>query len=643
MNHTFQILDFYHILEKLKEFAHTEAAKERIKGLTPSLNEGEVRKNLHDTTEARIIIDRMGLPPAVNMNGLSAILNTAKQGGCLSAEELESTGVMLTGVKRFKDFLNRCKYLEQGLPYYEENLDPLEDLAREIYESVRNGRVEDSASKYLKNLRQDIGKLEEKLRVKAETILRKNKKYFSDSYVTTRNGRICLPVKKDYKTLVSGSVIDQSSTGSTLFIEPSAVTKLNGELELLKIEEENEARRILYVLTASVEDHLEVLKENKRILEKLDFLFAKGSLSIAMAGVEPSINTDRIIQIIDGRHPFMNQETVVPLTFELGKKGRGIVITGPNTGGKTVAIVTVGLFSIMAQCGLHVPCKKADLCMNSQVLCDIGDGQDISENLSTFSAHITNVLKILKKTGPESLVIMDELGSGTDPAEGMGIAIAILEELRNSGCLFLATTHYPEVKTYAKEAEGITNARMAFDKETLRPLYRLEIGEAGESCALYIAKRLGMSEDMINRARMHAYGEKEQEKENDSHRKKEVKKTNGPRIEKQKKITGNKNVMEEKFSIGDSVYVYPDKIKGIVCRPVNEKGILQVQLPGRKIWINHKRVKLLVPAAQLYPEDYDFSIIFDSVENRKARHKMGKGYQEDLEIRIEPFKGEENG
>ncbi|CUX57755.1 Endonuclease MutS2 [Clostridium sp. C105KSO15] len=638
MDHTFQILEFNLILEKLEEFAHTEAAKENIKNLTPCLKEGEVKKSLRDTTEARTIIDRMGLPPAVSMNGLKEIMITARQGGCLSAEELEQTGGMLTAVKRFKDFLNRCKYLELGLPYYEQDLNPLEDLAREIYESVRNGKVEDSASKHLKNIRQDVARLEEKLRAKAEAILRGNKKYFSDSYVTIRNGRLCLPVKKDYRSGVPGSVIDQSATGSTLFIEPTAITELNGQLELLRIEEENEARRILYMLTASVEVNLEVLEGNKRLLEKLDFLFAKGSLSASMAGTSPGINTDRIIKILNGRHPFMSPETVVPLNFELGKKERGIVITGPNTGGKTVSIKTVGLFSLMAQCGLHLPCEEADLCMNSQVLCDIGDGQNITENLSTFSAHITNVMKILKEAGPESLVILDELGSGTDPAEGMGIAIAILEELRSNGCLFLATTHYPEVKTYAKEAEGITNARMAFDKETLRPLYRMEIGEAGESCALYIAKRLGMPDSMIRKARRYAYGEPESIWEEESKTLKESAEhlnLKGPKIEKMKKTAVNKNVMEKKFTIGDSVFVYPDKKKGIVCKPVNDKGVLQVQMPDKKIWVNQKRVKLLVAAEELYPEDYDFSIIFDTVENRKARHKMEKGYQEGLEIRTE--------
>lgn len=632
MNHTFQILEFNRILDKLEELALTDGAKEQIRNLTPELNEARVRKNLRDTTQARMILDRMGQPPAVAMNGLLAIFKSVMQESLLMPEELEFIGTMLTGVKRYKDYLNRCKYLQLSLAYYEENLNPSEDLAKELYESIRNKRVDDSASKYLRSIRQDIVRMEEKLRTKAETILRGNKKYFSDSYVTIRNGKVCLPVKKEYKPAVPGSVIDQSATGSTLFIEPSAISVLNGELENLRIEEENETRRILYTLTALVEEQLPVLTENMQVLEKLDFLFAKAKLSADMNGVEPEICTERIIQIVEGRHPFMNPDQVVPLNFELGKNGRGIVITGPNTGGKTVSIKTVGLFSIMAQCGLHIPCKEGQLSLFNQVLCDIGDGQNITENLSTFSSHIVNVLGILEKADKESLVILDELGSGTDPAEGMGIAIAILEELRRCGCLFLATTHYPEVKTYAKEAEGVTNARMAFDRESLRPLYRLEIGEAGESCALYIAGRLGMPGHMIKRAERYAYGMPETEPEPES-RREAHQRSGGPRIENIKKLSDNQIAMQTKFTIGDSVLVLPDKKIGIVCTPANDKGVVRVQMPDKKIWINHKRIKLLVAAEELYPEDYDFSILFDTVENRKARHKMEKGYQEGLEIR----------
>lgn len=267
--------------------------------------------------------------------------------------------------------------------------------------------------------------------------------------------------------------------------------------------------------------------------------------------------------------------------------------------------------------------------MNSAYLCDIGDGQNLSENLSTFSAHITNVLEILKEANADSFVIMDELGSGTDPAEGMGIAIAILEELRRSGANFLVTTHYPEVKEYANRTEDVLNARMVFDKETLRPTYQMIIGEAGESCAFYIADRLGMPNEMLRVAIAAAYGE--DAVENYVFQKPEtfLGKRNGNRIAKHKRVKAQTG-LKEKYHIGDSVMVYPDKKIGIVCEPINEKGVLRVQMPNKKIWINHKRVKLHVAATELYPEGYDFSIVFDTVENRKKRHDMERKYTEEV-------------
>ena len=386
-----------------------------------------------------------------------------------------------------------------------------------------------------------------------------------------------------------------------------------------------------------VGENREIFEADKQMAEKLDFLFAKGKLSADMEAREPEISTERKIVITEGRHPLMNRETCVPLNFELGGRGTGVVITGPNTGGKTVSLKTVGLFCLMAQCGLHVPCKSASLCMNNQVLCDIGDGQNISENLSTFSAHITNVLDILKKADRESLVLMDELGSGTDPAEGMGIAVSILEELKYSGCLFLVTTHYPEVKEYARQTEGVENARMAFDKETLKPLYRLEQGEAGDSCAFFIAEKLGMPEKMLIRARNAAYGIQEGAEGfgTDSLKTRSFQPAGGPRIRRIKVSSGIQKELSEKFSTGDSVMVYPEKKLGIVVKPVNDKGMVLVQIKEEKVWLNHKRVKLKVAASELYPEDYDFSILFDTVENRKARHQMEKRHQEGLEIRSE--------
>lgn len=267
--------------------------------------------------------------------------------------------------------------------------------------------------------------------------------------------------------------------------------------------------------------------------------------------------------------------------------------------------------------------------MNSSYLCDIGDGQSLTESLSTFSAHITNVMEIISEVNHNSFVIMDELGSGTDPTEGMGIAVAILEELKKSNALFLVTTHYPEVKEYAANKDGIVNARMTFDRKSLTPTYQMIIGEAGESCAFYIAEHLGMPQSMLKVAVTAAYGEKAAEKYEFQSRETVIKMKNANKLIKSGNIK-NKVSLSEKFHRGDSVMIYPDKKLGIVCRPVNEKGMLMVQLPGKKIWINHKRVKLRVAATELYPEDYDFSIVFDTVENRKIRHETNRKYTDKI-------------
>ena len=290
-----------------------------------------------------------------------------------------------------------------------------------------------------------------------------------------------------------GSVVEQSSTGATLFIEPETVANLREELEIYRIEEDAEERKILYTLTNMTAEREAELMEDIRVIQKLDFMFAKGKLSLEMDAVEPKINLEQYMELKGARHPMLEKESCVPLDFQIGRGIRGVIITGPNTGGKTVAIKTVALMSAMACSGLHVPCREADICMQNQILCDIGDGQNISDNLSTFSAHIKNVLDILKRVRPDSLVIMDELGSGTDPQEGMGIAISILEELRRSGALFLVTTHYPEVKEYADRYGDVQNARMEFDRDSLKPLYRLKVGEAGgELCPVY-CKETGIS------------------------------------------------------------------------------------------------------------------------------------------------------
>lgn len=630
-----KVLEFDKMKEKWIELALTEWAKEKIKDTVPSMSENELIARQRETSEARELLEKSRNPPLVSLSGIRECIQKAAKGDCLSISQLEDMEKSLVAVMRLKNYLSRCKQWEISLAYYDEKLDCLDNLKDTISMQIRNGRIDDNASKDLKSLRDDIERNEKCMREKVDAVIRANKESLSDHFSTLRNGHICIPVKKEYKYKIKGNVIDKSSTGGTLFIEPSSVGKYYETLQLLRIHEENEEYRILYSLSAMVADYEEILEQNISMIEKLDFIFSKGKLSLEYDGVEPKINTQRYIRIEDGRHPLMAPSECVPLQFQIGKSFDGVVITGPNTGGKTVTIKTVALNCMMAQCGLHVACKKAEICMNSNFLCDIGDGQNISENLSTFSAHIVNVLEILKKVNRDSLVVMDELGSGTDPTEGMGIAIAILEELQKSGGLFLVTTHYPEVKQYADKKARIENARMTFDKESLQPLYQLVIGEAGESCAFYIAGKMGMPEEMLKTAMKAAYG-KEEISENlkqvVSKNHLEKRRVSGIQKRKRRNEAAQKTL---EFQLGDSVLVYPDKKIGIVCKTANEKGVLRVQMADKKIWVNRKRMKLHVAAEKLYPDDYDFSIIFDSVKNRKLRHQMDRGKMIEEQITID--------
>ena len=641
INKSMITLEFDKIREMLCNNAVSEEAKAKLAHLTPSLSESEVKAKINETTQARKLLDSMGTPPLASMKDIGMLLELAGKGAMLVPEQLGQIYMFINACKRMKSYLIRAESLGISLAAYGASIDELSGLADEIQLAIRNNQVDDNASAELKDIRRQMERINSEIKSKLESILRSKKEYFTESFVSIRNGHYVLPVKREYKHMVSGSVLDISSSGSTYFIEPAAVARLKDELAILEIAESNEVRRILYELSALVADNAQPIRTNMEAMVALDFAFAKAKLSVDMKAVPANINTDRRIVIKNGRHPLLKQEECVPLNIQIGDGIRGVIITGPNTGGKTVALKTVGLLQLMAQSGLHIPCESADLCMNNAVLCDIGDGQSITENLSTFSSHITNIINILNHSNNESLVLLDELGSGTDPAEGMGIAIAILEELRKKECLFIVTTHYPEVKEYAAKTEGLINARMAFDRESLKPLYRLEIGEAGQSCALYIAKRLGMPAHILKKAYEEAYFSSHKEAsvpDNDflkdlpvNDKSRNSNPSSPARIQRQiqpRQI----NTRSERFNIGDCVMVYPEKKLGIVFSKANEKGEVGVQIQKKKTYINHKRLKLKVPADQLYPENYDFSIIFDSVANRKARKKMNQGHQPGLQI-----------
>lgn len=608
------MLEFDKIRELLKEGASTERARERIDALVPILDQERAEAAIEETTEARKVLDSLGTPPSGSTQEVREIAQEAELGSLLGAGQLDQIRQFAVLCMRLSRYLGKCRDIAPGIAGYGAGI-------------------------------QDLSPLQDQIRLKLENMLRSLRSIFSESFVSNRNGHYTLPVKKEHKNKVPGTVIDASSTGATVFIEPSAISRLREELETLRIEEENEEKMILYTLSAMVVDSAEAIRINLEYMEELDFIFAKGKLSVSMKASRPELNTERRIRLVNGRHPLLPIQNSVPLNIEFGGLIKGVIITGPNTGGKTVAMKTVGLLSVMAQCGLHVPCEEADLAMNAGFFCDIGDGQSISENLSTFSAHMKNVIRILEQTEEESLVLLDELGSGTDPAEGMGLAVAVLEELRGRGCLFMVTTHYPEVKEYGERTEGVINARMAFDRESLRPLYRLELGESGESCAFYIAKRLGMPQRILNRAEKAAYGTvagKTSKRPPEKTDPKPPQKAAASRIrpKRTEPDTGEKRRQRQtqigkKFALGDSVMVYPQKKLGIVFAPANDKGEVGVQIQKRKIFVSHRRLRLHVSAEKMYPPDYDFSILFDTVENRKARHAMERKHVPGLEIRHE--------
>lgn len=687
------LLEFDKILDMLSAQAVSERARVKIKELLPYKDKGEAERHLNETTEARNVLESVGSPPLSSMEEFERAMSLVGKDTMLLPEQLTSVAMFLTSCRRMKQYLKRGEYCFAYMSSFGLSIDPLEPLEQEIERCIRGDSVDECASSELKDIRRQIGMTGDRIRQKLDSMLRSHPEWFMESFVIQRNGRYALPVKKECRRMVEGTVIDSSQTGSTVFIEPSSVRKAYDELNELMIREENEIRRILYMLTGLVEDNARTIRMNADIMGTLDFLFAKAKLSALMRARPPRLTEERRIIINNGRHPLLAPETVVPLRFAIGDGINAVVVTGPNTGGKTVALKTVGLLSLMAQSGLHVPTDEESLfCINSTVLCDIGDGQSIEQNLSTFSSHMVNIIEILKAMDGRSLVLLDELGSGTDPTEGMGLAIALLEEIKGSGCLLVATTHYPQIKDFAAKNAGFCNARMAFDHDTLMPLYRLEIGFAGESCALHIAERLGLPKRIVERAYTAAY--------HSGISRTEAHRSGGSRVSPDERenlnessnngrdcnnnnndcrdsnnvlpgLTGNSRSLDisggaaeitEEYNRlfklpdpdtgtlepaakapvcslkpGDSIRIRASGKIGIVYAPIDDKGNVGVQVQGRKFLINHKRIRLLTPAEDLYPDypNYDLSIVLDTVANRKARHRMGKGHFEGNEIVIE--------
>ena len=619
-------LGFDRIIEQLQNQAVSQAARSRLAEMEPILHEGLCRARMEETTAALRVMENAGTPPISETDGTETGLIQAAQGGMLLPSQLCAVARFCATIQRLRRYLQNAQLWSAGISSWHTELPDLTNLQDEIERSVREDAVLDEASPALRNLRRQREYTEQAIREKLNQILFHHKKELADSYITQRNGIYVIPVQKKFQSTFPGHAVDTSAKGGTVFMEPSAVQSLRQDLEALLIDIDTEERRILWELSDRVAAEETPLTDAIRVMTDLDVLFARAKLSMEMKARPAELTAERRIRLVDARHPLLNPESCVPLNLDLSLPDSGIAVTGPNTGGKTVCLKTVGLLTLMAQSGLHIPCGEGTVIgLMDRVLCDIGDSQSISQNLSTFSGHMTNVIRILEECSRDSLVLLDELGSGTDPAEGSGLAAAILEELLRRGCFFLVTTHDPQIKQWAEQTEHVVSARMAFDRESLMPLYRLELGKSGKSCAIEIARRLGMDEGLLSRARQVA----DQGPDTVPEPGRKPMRIPAGRLQRlREKADGD----FERFTMGDSVLLLPDKKNAIVYQPADDDGNVIIQFQGKKITVRHNRLKLLVPAAQLYPPDYDFSIIFDTVANRKAAHTMDRKFDRDAVI-----------
>ena len=510
----YKALEYYKIIDLLTDKASSPMGKDLCRKLTPSTDIEEIRSMQLQTHDALARLFKKG---GISFGSVKDIRGTLKRltvGSALNAPELLSVCSLLENTGRVKAYSrnDRDDGMTDSLDGMFAALEPLTPLSTEIRRCILSeDEISDDASSTLKQIRRQIGAMNDRVHSTLTSMVNGPlRTYLQDAIITMRGDRYCIPVKAEYRSKVSGMIHDQSATGSTLFIEPMAVVKLNNDLKELYGKEQEEIQVILARLSSDAADYMEEIRTDYKVMTELDFIFARGSLALSMNASRPVFNNERRILIREGRHPLIDRKKVVPITISLGDAFDLLIVTGPNTGGKTVSLKTVGLFTLMGQAGLHIPAlDRSELGIFEDVYADIGDEQSIEQSLSTFSSHMTNIVSFLKKIKDDSLVLFDELGAGTDPTEGAALAIAILSHLHAQGIRTMATTHYSELKIFALETPGVENASCEFDVATLRPTYRLLIGIPGKSNAFAISKKLGLPDYIIEDARAHLSSEAE--------------------------------------------------------------------------------------------------------------------------------------
>ncbi|MGG4554926.1 DNA mismatch repair protein MutS [Paenibacillus humicus] len=669
---TLGMLEYESIKEEIASYAVSYEGRLRIQKLVPMERRAQIEQAIEETAEAKELLLTGASVPLPSLEGIDTVISLLGTGYLFTEKDFTAIQTFLNSCGQLKKYMASKGALAPRIGLYAASLYELAHLQQEILRCIRHGAILDGASRDLDRIRRRMGMLKDKIQKKLQAVMSRHSAILQEHLVSMRGGRYVIPVKKDYYKQVKGRTLDQSTSGQTVFVEPDEVASLQAELEVLAGDEAREEAKILGYLTELVESEAHELSQNIEITGTYDFIFAKAKYAVAIGGTAVRINENGASRITGARHPHL-LKTMVPLDLEIGSAYRTLIITGPNTGGKTVVLKTFGLLALMVQSGLLVPVDaNSSFAIYNRIMAVIGDGQNLEQSLSTFSAQIRSLVQMIQEAGPDALLLIDELAAGTDPGEGIALSVAILEELSRRGATVLVTTHFNELKTFASHTEGFQNARMEFDPETLMPLYRLTIGQAGQSYAIEIASNLGIYSGIIERAREMAAqqggaasaGEldgqeyrpcnkntkKESEAETEhledgdtnfeAAEEEDRRETNDGYTEKSRsaigKISSDETAAEEPqrpvFEVGDAVWVTAYGKIGIVFAAEDSRGQVGVMIQKQKCKVNRKRLKPYIKKEELYPEDYDMDIVFETKENRKKSKLMRKRHVEGLEI-----------
>ncbi|MBC1520179.1 endonuclease MutS2 [Listeria aquatica] len=614
---TFDKLEYPELTQLLAENCVSDAAKEKAQRLKLFKNKRTIEAKLTETSEARKILDSGQNLPLFGISKMKQTLIKLEKSFEMTPAELMGIADFLRSTRRIKQFLEKNSGISPMLARFAESIQSFMEIEEAISQAIRNGEVDNAASATLRKTRKLLEENQAKTTERLDKFMKnpENKSYIQEFFVTRKNDHDTIPIKASFQKFVRGTVIEVSSKGTTVFIEPETIAKLSAIRANLKAEEQAEIYQILAALSGAVLAELDGIKHNLEVITEFDFIFAKGKLSRQMEATRPSVNEKGEIKLKQAKHPFLAMKLAVPLDFSIGENYRGLIITGPNAGGKTVVLKTVGLLTLMMMAGLHVPAaENSELAVFERVFADIGDNQSLENALSTFSSHMQNAGEILAQVNEKTLVLFDEIGSGTEPNEGAALAIAILEECYRRGGITLASTHYEAIKRYGGKHPDFINARMAFDSETLAPKYQLIIGESGESNALYIAEKMNIDRKILQKAQHYmntedyALEKRDFKPKNTAH---PVEQIHQPSLEK-----------------GDRVELLETGEIGLVFS--HERGEVIVYVEGKKREVLARRLKLLASRVELYPADYDLNQLFTSFEERKEQHDFARGSKKAL-------------